>query len=191
MSTRKFAKPYMPPVRGLVVNYWYVWSWQSQQQQPENQTKIIQKKDKIHFPEPEKNRPCMIISEEAIDNDKDYRIHVIPMTHIPQKNKNTSIVLDLAEQQKLHLPDRTWIKTNEANFIPRWSKTDCLEFLNDHSLGEYGIYGQVERERFAEIRNSINRNRQQGQFKTIKRQEIDPNSPEFRKGRSLDYDREK
>lgn len=175
MSNEESAQPPMPPQRGMVVNYWYSWNWQNEDSQA--------LRNEIELPEADKPRPCMIVSWEKIGDGRDYSVHLAPMTHIPQDDDNAAISLKLDEQKQLYLPERTWIKTDEANFIPRWSQTDCLEKLNGGPLAGQCVYGRVSQERFASVRHSINRNIQHQHFNTVTRRIIEPNSPEFRKGR--------
>lgn len=160
----------IPPQRRMVVRYWYKWSWQKPNE------------------EPEKPRPCLIMSAEKLKND-DYRVHLVPLTHIPQDDPLTSVSMDWERQKGLYLPERTWLKTEEHNKIPRWSMTDRLENIEEGPKAGQCIYGKVDWDFFDRVTASISHNMQRQHFQSVTRRIIDQENPNFRQGRGFSDDR--
>lgn len=110
------------------------------------------------------------------------------MTHIPQDDPMTAISMNRDRQQKLHLPERSWVKTEDQNLIPRWSDNDRLRNITNGPAAGQCVYGKVDWDFFDRITASITNNMQRQHFQTVTRRIVDENDPQFRKGRGFSND---
>lgn len=155
------------PKLGLIVRYDYIWSWQDKQRQKE-----------ADYP-----RPCIITSAVPNEDKTDYEVRLAPLTRTTQEDPQKALALKWDMQRKLMLPERSWVKLDESNRIPQWSKTDDLKPIDAAADPQNATYGQVDREFFSMVAHGVHYNRQFAHYKSVTREHFDPDDPKNRKFR--------
>ena len=127
--------PLPAPISGLVIRYSYLWYSEHMQGNEEGQ----------------KDRPCAIIAAIRMDDDKNLRVLVLPITHTPPEPNNPAIEIPALVKRRLGLDDaRSWVVLSEWNdFV--WPGPDLrrVSGADDNSVA----YGMLPPNFFATIRD--------------------------------------
>ena len=131
---------YPDPEVGLVISYSYLWSEESVAGQVEGR----------------KPRPCAIVMAVQNNEDQPPQVAVMPITHSPHDDPETSIEIPPLVAEHLGLDDeRSWVVLDELNTFS-WPGYDLRQIAGQPGVYEYGFlpprFFEALVTRFAELR---------------------------------------
>jgi hypothetical protein len=125
------------PQPGLVIRYSYLW-----------RSELLKGRE-----EGVKDRPCAIVFALRVEDKKDERVWVVPITHSRPPNIDEAVELPIATKRRLGLDDDgAWVILSETNvFI--WPGPDVRR-VGDRG-NESIVYGQLPPEFFSFLRKKL------------------------------------